>query len=329
MKHSCIIVLLAIVCLPSFPQSSNTDSVVDAAISWRNSGNSFLAVKQLDELVAMDKNNDRALYELAYTHLLSNNITLAMINAGRVVKMGGAYGTDAGVVLAQCYIARGELRRAMRELNKLPDNDSRVPYNKALVFYKEGKLEEAGKFAQKAIADDKTFADAHLLLSYICLDSGERLKSMLPLYYYLLLNNDTGESAEAVAQLNGLWAPGSGRLISRKKEGQGQRFYAGADAFIESLTKNDGIPAKGDGQYIERLTRLTKGLFDYLKSRSDANFDFYQIAYSDFFIQLFDQGYTDSFVNYICYQPFKASVLEWISGHGSEFDNFRIWMEAR
>ncbi len=310
-------------------QTHSADSIVDVAVGWRDRGNSYLAVKELDDLLAADRTNERALYELAYTHLINKNYILAMISAKRASDLNGSYRTDARLVLSQCYIARGELRRAMRMLKTLPGDDSRVAYNKAVVCYRNQKLDDAEVFAQQAITVDKSFVEAHLLLSYVMIDKGERMKAMLPLYYFLLLNNDNEDAVDAVKQLNALWTAGSARLIGRQKKTESRGFYFKADAFIENVARDEIAQAANNGEKIARLVRETKQLFGYLKDKSEDNFDFYQIAYSDFFIQLFDQGYSEPFVNYACYEIYKVDVIDWIAGNGEQFNRFRIWMEAR
>ena len=63
--------------------------------------------------------------------------------------------------------------------------------------------------------------------------------------------------------------------------------------------------------------------------KSGDNFDFYQLVYLDFFIELHTKGYVEPFVYFISDGQWHAQVLEWIAGNGQKFNEFRVWMESR
>lgn len=324
MRHIFIIILSLSLFTAANGQSAAVDSIIDAAISWRNYGNSDLVVRELNTLVSSVRTSDRAYYELGYTHLVNGNYTLAMLNAKRAVDLKGDYKVNAQLVLSQCYIARGELNRAMRLLKSLPKDDAEVLYNMAVIYYRNKKLDEAETYVQKAINDDKGMADAHLLLSYIMLDKGERLKSMLPLYYYLLLNNEGDDARDAFKQLNGMWAVGGRHIIGRIKKDVKPGFYRNADIKIEEFAKS--VSEEKDD--LKKLMSLTSQLFQYLKDESGDNFDFYQITYSDFFIVMHNNEFSEPFACFLCYDVWKPQVIRWITDNGFRFNDFRVWMES-
>ena len=314
-------------------QQNKVDSLVDVAVGWRESGNAELALRELDALAASKNAGERILYEQALTLLELNRYSLAIAPAKRAVAMKGNFRVDASLILTQCFVARGEYKRAQRMLNTLRDDalqDERIPYHYAALYLKMGDLDKAESEVQKAILLNRSFIDAHLLLSNIMIDKGARLKAMLPLYYYLLYNSNHDDDVQAVQQLCSIWKSSSGRMIDYlRKPIIANDLYGDAERQIKTISTNDSISTAEGVEAIKILLRSTCRLFEFLKMKSGDNFDFYQLVYLDFFIELHTKGYVEPFVYFISDGQWHAQVLEWIAGNGQKFNEFRVWMESR
>lgn len=328
------LLLMSFLSLGTLIHAQNTfvDSLIDRAVAWRNNGNAELALRELDALVVTKDVSERALYELALTHMQLNHFTLAIAPAKRVVAMKGAHRVDAALVLAQCYVARGEYKRAERlfkTLNDVAKSDERIPYHLGALYLKMGQHEAAEAEVQKAILLNRGFVDAHLLLSNILLEKGERIKAMLALYYYLLLNNDGGEAELAATQLTQLWKFSSGRVLAMLNPAASKGLYVDASRYINTISPNDSIATLQGAGAISLLNEHTAELFQFFSEHSGQNFDFYQLVYLDFFTELHNKGYVEPYVYFISDALWHAQVLEWIAGNGQKFNEFRMWMESR
>lgn len=313
-------------------QNTRVDSLVDNAVAWREKGNGELALRELDLLAASKNVGERVLFELAFTHLQLGHYTLAITPAKKVMANNGQYRVDAALILMECYVARGEYNRARRLFKPLSREalvDERIPYHFAALYQKMGMLDEAEEQIQRAILINRSYVDAHLLLCNIMLEKGERLKAMLPLYYYLLLDNGGDEGDRAVKQLIHLWKFSSGRMLEMFKPSTPKGVYALAQRHINAIAVNDSIGKLDGGGAIDLLSRHTASLFDFLSTHNEDNFDFYQLVYIDFFCELHAKGHVEPFTYYICNPQWHPQVLEWIAGNGQRFNAFRIWMESR
>lgn len=313
-------------------QNTSVDSLIDRAVAWRNNGNAELALRELDALVVAKDVSERALYELALTHMQMEHYTLAIAPAKRVVAMKGTHRVDAALVLAQCYVARGEYKRAERlfkTLNDVAKTDERIPYHLGALYLKMGQHDAAEVEVQKAILLNRGFVDAHLLLSNILLEKGERIKTMLALYYYLLLNNDGGDAELAAKQLTQLWKFSSGRVLAILNPAASKGLYADASRYINTISPNDSIATLQGSAAISLLCQHTTRLFGFFSEHSGDNFDFYQLVYLDFFTELHNKGYVEPMVYFISNAQWHPQVLEWIAGNGQKFNEFRVWMESR
>ncbi|MGV8827099.1 MAG: tetratricopeptide repeat protein [Breznakibacter sp.] len=328
------LLLVSFLLLGTLIQSQNTlvDSLIDQAVAWREKGNAELALRELDPLVVAKDASERALYELALTHMQLEHYTLAIGPAKRVLSLKGAHRVDAALVLGQCYVARGEYKRAQRLFKSLSDValvDERIPYQCAVLYLKMGQHDAAEAEVQKAILLNRTFVDAHLLLSNIMLEKGERIKAMLPLYYYLLLDNDGENGALAGKQLIQLWKFSSGRVLGMLNRGSSKDLYHQAGQYINTISTDDSISTLQGSAAISLLSQHTTRLFGFFKEHSGDNFDFYQLVYIDFFTELHTKGYVEPMVYFISNAQWHPQVLEWIAGNGQKFNEFRVWMESR
>ena len=313
-------------------QRSRVDSLVDVAVEWREKGNAELALRELNAIEAGKNQNERVLYELAYTHLVLSHYTLAITPAKKAMAMSGEYRVDAALVLAQSYVSRGEYKRAQRLFLTLEDDartDERIPYQFASLYLKMWELDNAEAEVQKAIVLNRSFVDAHLLLSNILIEKGMRVKAMLSLYFYIFLNNDNEDGINAAKQLDKLWKASSGRVLYFLKPTPARDIYFEADQYIKTICTNDSITSFQGADAIRLLSQYTDGLFGFFKTHSGDNFDFYQLIYLDFFIELQSKGYVEPFVYFVSNAQWHAQVLEWIASNEQQFNAFRIWMETR
>lgn len=310
---------------------AQSDSLLRRAVEWRQSGNVAYAVTLLNELTASGSKNEAALYELAYTHLMLENYTLALENANRVTQLKGNWFLEARLVAAICYKEKLQWEKSLRILNelakKLP-SDERIPYQYADLMLRTGQLEKAETHVQKAIVMQRGFTDAHLLLASILIEKGDRLKALLPLYYLLLLENTGPQAQTALEQLAILWQKRNNNVQIKGKGGNADPFYARLSAQMNRIAHNDSIAQEQGSAFVTRMQHLTRQLFEVFPDE-EPPFDFYHLWYVGFFEELHNAGHLEAFVWFISDSKAHAEVLEWIAGHAVSFDAFRLWMTLR
>lgn len=271
-------------------------------------------------------------YYLAQHHYNVGKVALCVSECKSIIDADTYYATDAKVLLALCRERQGYERAAVRLYKKLVNEDKSASgaFHYASMLTRKGKLNMAQEVCQKAIRYDKSMSDAHHLLSTIMATKGYRFEAMMPLYYFLLINDNQEQQKIAYKQLISLWRRSSQTMNLLKKPMAPDPFNDNMNKMINQWTTSDSIASmKGKDQIIE-LGRKTENLFDYLLSNSEQNLDFWQVMYSDFFVQLSPRNFLMPYIYYISDASHHGEVLEWISGpEGDMFNEFRLWMEAQ
>jgi len=295
----------------------------------------FLVITALmlvfQSLRAQNQNQDSIKYDLAMLHYNSGKINLCVQECNALIKADGYYADDARVLLAMCRDSQGFYRVARRMYRKLvAEDNASAAYHYASMLVRRGHYTEAEKMLQKAIIGNKSNADAHLMLAMVKANQGERFKAMMPLYYFLLINNDEEKQITAYNRLISLWRQSAKAINLVNAQRHPDPFNDKTDNAISTWTTSDSIAHANDKEQIEKLASYTQQLFSYLLNNSEQNLDFWQVAYTDFFVKLVPRNFVTPFVYHISDATHHAEVLEWLSSeNGNLFNEFRLWMEAQ
>ncbi len=276
-------------------------------------------------------NQDSIDYDLAMLHYNTGKMSLCVAECRALIKGGGYYADDARVLLAMCRDSQGFYRVARRMYRKLVAQDNAsAAYHYGSMLARRGHLDEAERMFQKAIIGDKSNAQAHLHLASVMATQGERFKAMLPLYYFLLVNNDEEKQIIAYNQLISLWRHSAQAMNLIKSSRKNDTFNDEVDKQISMWVTSDSITHLDAKAQIAKLAEYTNQLFGYLLNCSEKNLDFWQVAYTDFFVTLVPRNFTTPYVYHISSAAHKPEVLEWLAGgNGDLFNEFRLWMEAQ
>lgn len=275
-------------------------------------------------IFAQSMSNDER-YDIAYNHYINGRIDMAL-NEARLIDT-----PDGELLVALCREQQGFDRAAIRIYKKLINeyNNPMAAYYYAAKLYKGGHYDDALKMIQKSILLDKNIPESHKLLASIMVVKGERYKAMLSLYYFLLINDNPDNQIIVYNQLISLWRQSAQHINILQKKRNLSKFDIATEAFVSSVANNDSIYNLEGQQAIEALADKTKQFFEYLANNSEDNLDFWQMAYTEFFIMLVPRNYIEPFVYYISDKTYHSQVLLWINDNKILFNEFSLWMEAQ
>lgn len=204
-------------------------------------------------------------------------------------------------------------------------------YNRAELLYKKMELNKAEKACIDAIMSNPGLNENHLLLYRITKAKGERAKSLLPLYYYLMLSQDNQDSQECIKELNnqlhfGISMENEKKInvsmpnsTSDKYFGETEitlSFFAASKFMIEFRDKND-----------TEFMKLTNEC--YFKSICDTKteqsfwFDFYVKKFKDMFIS----ENCEAFNYYILQSSGNDEIKNWIASNPQKMEKLQKWIE--
>lgn len=323
-------------------QHSDFETVLMHGLSDYESGEYKNALSWFQQAYKLNRQSNKAAYYVALTHLALDNNVDAATHSSKVIKRKGDYCEDAYLVNATAWSNLGRKEKAFKILTeaskKFPDNYL-IYYNLALTLYKDKNYAKAQEFAIHTIDMYPANAGSHLLLSHIMFAQGERIQSMLPLYYFLLLEPQGQRSANAYDLLINLWNQGmrqkGQRDIQLVKAGYKYGDFAQSELSLSLIETSQNI--KTDNLSTTPTHNITLGqfgnrnnaLFDILEEASKHKSGFWWDFYVSFFSKIKNNKLTAPFSYYISASRYNDDMLLWMSENESHFNEFATWMEAQ
>lgn len=310
----------------SAQQTTERDSLLELGRTWRSSKNYTLAIEQF-----LRAGGDEAEYEIALTHYYMGKIPMALSETKQIVKRDNVFYKDAMVLMGLCRERQGLDRAAKRIYKKMiEDGSAWAAYYYAAMMQRQGHLDKAEEMVQKSIRLDKGIPESHFLLSTIMAQKSERFKAMLPLYYYLLINDDEDNQRLAYANLIRLWRRSAKAIeILRSQKRKADKFNDQVELLIDRLATSDSIAQMKGKEQIDELKAKTQSLMAYLLDSSEDNLDFWQVTYTDFFVKLVPRNFLEPYVYHISDATHHPVVLDYVAQNEYLFNEFRLWMEAQ
>lgn len=157
------------------------------------------AIEKYNDALKIDENSAIANYELSYTYLAINDFQAAILYSTRAIQSDPAHAQEAYVVYGSALDMSGDPLRAIEifeeGLQKFPNHVS-LNYNLALTALRQNKLKKAEKAALNALRENPYHPGSHIVLSGIADARGEKIKALLPLYFFLVLENNSPRSQQ-------------------------------------------------------------------------------------------------------------------------------------
>ncbi len=330
-----IIQMLLILCVNGvFAQSNDFNTIMKNGAAEYELGNYEEALNFFKQAYRYDKNSNQACYEMALTYLSLGQNEEAAIYSGKVISRGGAYEEDAYLINCSAWEILGREKRAeklyLEGLKKHPGNYL-LHYNLALLLYNGKEYDKAQKHTIRAIELEPAHASSHLLLAYVMFDQGERVQSMLPLYYFLLIEQGSDRSSVAYDLLTALWEQGvrmkGRRDIKLVKAGYNYSQFGQVELAMSEIKSKDKELLGEDENYLAKFTEDNKAFFNILSESSVDKKGFWWEFYVSFFSKLDKNEMIEPFSYSISSCKHSKEVLLWLSEHEEAYQRFTLWLE--
>ena len=313
-------------------QDNEAQQLMAQGIKLSSEGSYKSAITRFEGALQLDKKLNNAKYELAYIYLKTGDYQKATKYSREVMKSDDSLKLEAALILGAAYDQQFESKKSLKVYKKaakeFPKNNL-VQFNLGLSYYNNRDWDEAELCLTNAITIDKSYAGSHFLLAHILINKGETVKSMLSLYYFLLLEQDTERTSDAYEILEELWKSSVTNLEGKTVisiSNSNNDFYK----MVDLAVKMKAASYTGNFEPTDRLrvfSENTNLLFDVISQAYDGKLGFWEFTYLDFFKELHDKGYSQSFAYYVSNTSYRPQVLVWMSDHFAEFNSFINWME--
>lgn len=197
MKTALLILSILFCSTISFAQDNNFNATIEKGIAYHDAGEYDKAIKEYEKALIINPQSGLAHYEIAFSFYQKGDYKNAEKYSKKSIELDKDNALSSYITLGNSLDMQGKHKKALKIYEEAIENYDHylLYYNYAFTSMNQGDLDLAIDAIIKAIKQNSTHSSSHLLLSSIMHKKGNRIKAMLPLYYFLLLepNSDRSE----------------------------------------------------------------------------------------------------------------------------------------
>ncbi len=317
--------------LIAFGQDSDFDKLVNEGIAFHDKGEYENAINSYQKALSIDPNSSLANYEISFSYISAKDYKNAEKYSKKVIKLKGDNIANAVITYGNALDLQGKTKQAIKVYEKAFDDFDYylLYYNHAIACFNSGNLDKAYHSAIKAITNNSSHASSHLILSKIMEKQGDRIKAMLPLYFFLLIEPNSSRSAVEYPKLRNYIDYGVNKKANNDinvsvPTNDDPNF--GAAEMMLSLSKASNSLEENKGKNeLTLFAENSNGLFSILGELKKENSGFWWDFYVPFYYDLANENLTEAFSYYISLSQ-GNEVNKWFDENDEEFQRFKEWM---
>jgi tetratricopeptide (TPR) repeat protein len=337
MKRLIFIALGFILAGNIFGQNEKVSELVSQGTRLHDQGKYEEAIAKYRAALDIDKHSTLANYELSFTYMTIQKYDEAIYYSRKVVDQNEDLLEHAYLVLGSSLDLMKKPREAIKAykegLAKFP-NSNLLNYNLALTAYNIGDLAEAETASVSAILSKPSHGSSHIVLASVMQDKEERVKALLPMYYFLLIEPDSKRSLRIYKIIRTLLVQG----IEQKSDKQidiNVSYSAGhdslfrpAETFLSLIGASKFAETNKDKSDYELFAETNKGLFSVLEGIKKENKGLWWDLYVTKFSNLIQSNNWEAFSYYISQSTNAEEVKNWISRNDDKMKKLHDWMNS-
>ncbi len=336
MKQLITIIIILIFSYNSYSQNKTLSELVSQGIELHDAGKYNEAITKYNEALKIDKNSTLANYELSYTYFVTQQYHQAIKYSTKALKQKSDHQHESYVILGSCFDIIGKPDKAIKiyedGLTVFP-NSNLLNYNLALTCYNQQDYDKAEAAAIKAIEAKPSHGSSHILLAATMKEKGQRVQSILPLYYFLMLEPNSNRSLSNFNSLiNQL-----GQGVEKKDEkninvniaitDESNNEFSAAEMMISLLAASKYTEENKDKNDLEFFNEINKGVFGILGELKKDNSGLWWDLYVNTFYNLLQSENCEAYSYYISQSANNEIVNNWISENPDKMQKLQEWLE--
>lgn len=320
-----------------FGQENKVKELVYQGTELHDQGRFQEAAAKYLEALQIDRNSSLAHYELSYTYMVMGRYDDAIKECKAVLKQKDGNQEGAYIVMGTSLDMSGEPQKAIKAyqkgLKKYPDSNL-LNYNIALTLYNQKEYDKAEKAAIKAIEARPQHASSHIILSAIMQAKGDRIQSILPMYYSLMLEPGSKRAANNYSQLRKMLDKGVSRESETKinvtldMKAVKDNEFGPAEMMLSMLSASKYDESNKTRNDMDQFIDLTKSLFSFLGEYKKAHKGFWWDFYVTKLYNLEETNNLEAFCYYISQTGNSALADSWIENNRDKIQQLQDWMKA-
>lgn len=314
-------------------QTSEFENLVEQGIKLHDNGDYKGAIEQYKKALQIDPKSAVVNYELASSHIALEDYEKAIEYSENVITAKSKFADRAYMLKGTAQDLLGKSKEAIKTyttgLKEFPDSYL-LNYNLAYTLYNLKNYKEAETTIYNALKNKPSHASSHLLLGYIMHDQGHRVKSLLALYNFLLLEPKGKRAKTANELLDSLLKKG----VTKENEktttitlamGDDSDEFRPAELMLSLLEASKDIESNKNKTENQIFVDNTKSFFSVLGELKKKNKGFWWNFYVDFFYDMTNKKHNEAFANYIQQSKENTEVSNWLKSNNEKIEAFSKW----
>lgn len=334
MKKSLFTLLLLLITAGGFSQNTDIDEIISQGIKYHDEGKYEQAIESYKSALEIDKKSTLAHYEIAYTYFVLQQYNNAIKHSSFVIKQKSDHLQPAYIVLGNSYDLSGNAKQAIKTyekaLKKFPDSYL-LNYNLAFTYYLQKSYDKAEQAAIRAIEIKPNHGSSHLVLSGIMQEKGQRIKSVMALYYFLYLEPNSKRSTSAYENLKDQLQAGVKKQDDKNINisinlGSLNDPFSSVDLMLSLKASTRYTEENKNKTEIEHFIDTNKSLFGILSESKKHNKGFWWDFYVSKFSNILENSDIEAFSYYISQPENNDTINNWLKENSSKVENIKTKM---
>lgn len=331
MKKSFLALLMLLITSGGFSQNTDIDQIISQGIKYHDEGKYELAIEKYKSALKINKKSTLAHYEIAYTYFVLQQYDNAIKHSNIVIKQKTDHLEPAFIVLGNSYDLSGNAKQAIKTyekgLKKFPESYL-LNYNLAFTCYLQKSYDKAEQAAIRAIEIKPNHGSSHLVLSGIMQEKGQRIKSVMALYYFLYLEPNSKRSVSAYENLKRQLQAGVKKKDDKNINvslnlGSMNDPFSSVDLMLSLKASTRYTDENKNKTEIEHFIDMNNSLFGILSESKNNNKGFWWDFYVSKFSNILKNGHVETLSYYIS-QPENNDVINnWLKDNSSKVENMK------
>lgn len=328
-----LILIITLILGKAYSQSTEVEGLVNQGISLYDNGDYKGAIEQYLKALAIDNKSTLASYEISTAYFALGDYKNVLVFCDKVL-------TTKSDFRDQAYVLKGSaqdlldntddaIKTYKKGIKEFPEKYL-LHYNLALTYYKTKELKAAEESLQKALVLKPLHSSSHLLLGYVMNEQGQRIKSLLALYNFLLIE-PTSKRANAAYDLlviqleKGVKKVNDNSINITLPATKESDDFGSAELMLSLLTAAKSTEKNRDKTEYELFSDNTSSFFSFLGSIKKNNKGFWWDYYVDFYDDMYKENHVEAFSYYISQGNGDEKISTWLNENKTKVEFLANW----
>ncbi|MGB5943937.1 MAG: tetratricopeptide repeat protein [Leeuwenhoekiella sp.] len=317
--------------------SQTVQELTEAGIAAHDAGDYGEAIANYHKALKKSPENNLLYYELAFSYSAYKEYDKSIYYADKILRTNNDQNLGAYLVKGAVLDNMGETKKSIKLFKKaikqFPD-EYLLHYNLGLDYYRLNDFKKAEKHLTLSLQHNFDHASSHLLMAYTQ-DAQNKPKpfSLLPLYYFLILEPDGSRADQAYTAIQKIYTRDI--TITSKEDGipktvnisiNPKKRDGGSALMLALLQASQTTEENKDKPEIELFKDKTTRFFSSLTSSNFKKDELYTAYYLPFFKALSKTSYMEVYCNLISMTGIEGTS-NWLNFHLREQEALYNWKE--